>query len=289
MLQTAEKKKTEQRCLTAALVFNALFLALALLLCRVGFESNDDLTLAAFVDGQMAVPTAHIPYINIVLGVLLKGIYTVLGRGAAWHTLCQMLLLYLSFAAMSYVLCRRLGVPGGLVASAALLLFAGLDVYTIISYTKTAAVCTVGGMLLLTDAMERERGRGARIAGTALCLFGFMLRPMEFLPCFGILAALCFRWLWGLLFEQTGTAGEKAKRLLRAAAPFLLVAALCGGALRGPVRGQRGRLALSRLGALPYLRRHPRGLLRLRPSGVSGDAGGLRGPGPERDGRAASL
>ena len=157
MLQTAEKKKTEQRCLTAALVFNALFLALALLLCRVGFESNDDLTLAAFVDGQMAVPTAHIPYINIVLGVLLKGIYTVLGRGAAWHTLCQMLLLYLSFAAMSYVLCRRLGVPGGLVASAALLLFAGLDVYTIISYTKTAAVCTVGGMLLLTDAMERER------------------------------------------------------------------------------------------------------------------------------------
>ena len=124
MLQTAEKKKTEQRCLTAALVFNALFLALALLLCRVGFESNDDLTLAAFVDGQMAVPTAHIPYINIVLGVLLKGIYTVLGRGAAWHTLCQMLLLYLSFAAMSYVLCRRLGVPGGLVASAALLLFA---------------------------------------------------------------------------------------------------------------------------------------------------------------------
>ena len=61
MLQTAEKKKTEQRCLTAALVFNALFLALALLLCRVGFASNDDLPLAAFVDGQMAVPTAPIP------------------------------------------------------------------------------------------------------------------------------------------------------------------------------------------------------------------------------------
>ncbi|MBO5496357.1 MAG: hypothetical protein J5967_03055, partial [Oscillospiraceae bacterium] len=136
----------------AALAFNALFLALTLLLYRIGFESNDDLTLAAFVDGQMAVPTAHIPYINIVLGVLLKGIYTVLGRGVAWHTLCQMLLLYLSFVSMSYVLCRRLGIPGGITASMALLLFAGLDVYTVISYTKTAAVCTVGGMLLLTDA-----------------------------------------------------------------------------------------------------------------------------------------
>ena len=96
MMQTAKREKTEQRCLVTALVFNAVFLALALLLYQIGFESNDDLTLAAFVDGQMAVPTAHIPYINIVLGVLLKGIYTVLGRGVAWHTLCQMLLLCLA-------------------------------------------------------------------------------------------------------------------------------------------------------------------------------------------------
>ena len=229
MMQTTQCEKTEQRCLAAALVFNAAFLALALLLYQIGFESNDDLTLAAFVDGQMAVPTAHIPYINIVLGVLLKGIYAVLGRGVAWHTLCQMLLLYLSFSAMTYVLCRRLGTTAGLAASAALLLFVGTDVYTIISYTKTAAVCTVGGTLLLVDAMERERGLAARIVGVTLCVFGFMLRAMEFLPCFGITAALCVRWFWGLLFEQTGTAGEKAKRLLRAAAPFLLVVALCAG------------------------------------------------------------
>ena len=229
MMQTTQCEKTEQRCLAAALVFNAAFLALALLLYQIGCESNDDLTLAAFVDGQMAVPTAHIPYINIVLGVLLKGIYAVLGRGVAWHTLCQMLLLYLSFSAMTYVLCRRLGTTAGLAASAALLLFVGTDVYTIISYTKTAAVCTVGGTLLLVDAMERERGLAARIAGVGLCVFGFMLRTMEFLPCFGITAALCVRWFWGLLFEQTGTAGEKAKRLLRAAAPFLLVVALCAG------------------------------------------------------------
>ena len=224
MLQTAEKKKTEQRCLLAALLFNALFLALTLLGYRVGFESNDDLTLAAFVDGQMAVPTAHIPYINIVLGVLLKGIYTVLGRGVAWHTLCQLLLLFLSFTAVSFVLCRKLGIPGGLAASALLLLFAGLDVYTIISYTKT----TVGGMLLLTDAMERESRLPVKLAGMALCLFGFMLRPLEFLPCFGILAALCFRRVWALLFEEEGSAGEKGKSLLRYAAPFLAVALLCG-------------------------------------------------------------
>ena len=227
-MRTAPSRTSEKSCLAAALLFNAVFLALTLLLFRIGFESNDDLTLAAFVDGQMAVPTAHIPYINMVLGLLLKGIYTVLGRGAAWHTFCQLLLLFVSFTAVTQVLCRRLGLLSGLGASALLLLFAGLDVYTIISYTKTAAVCTVGGMLLLADAMDRSGARAARIAGICLCLFGFMLRPMEFLPCFGIMAALCFRWLWGLLFEEEGTAGEKAKRLLRAAAPFLLLLVLCG-------------------------------------------------------------
>ncbi len=227
-MRTAQSRTSEKRCLAAALLSNAVFLTLALLLFRVGFESNDDLTLAAFVDGQMAAPTAHIPYINIVLGLLLKGIYTVLGQGAAWHTFCQLLLLFVSFTAVTQVLCRRLGLLPGLGASALLLLFAGMDVYTIISYTKTAAVCTVGGMLLLADAMDGGGARAARITGICLCLFGFMLRPMEFLPCFGMMAALCFRWLWGLLFEEKGTAGEKRKRLLRAAAPFLLLLILCG-------------------------------------------------------------
>ena len=244
MEQAVLVRKTEKSCLLAALIFSGVFLALTLLLCRVGFESNDDLTLAAFVDGQMASPTAHIPYINIVLGVLLKGVYRVLGQHVAWHTFGQLLLLLLGFTAMSFVLCRRLGIAAGLGASALLLLFAGVDVFTIISYTKTAAVCTVGGMLLLTDAMERRGARGARIAGIVLCVFGFMLRPMEFLPCFGITASLCLHWLWGLLFEQPGSASEKGRRLLRCAAPFLLVAALCAGlylvneaAWRGPVWG----------------------------------------------------
>ena len=40
--------------LAAALLLCVLFFLLTVSLVRVGFESNDDLTLAAFVDGQMA-------------------------------------------------------------------------------------------------------------------------------------------------------------------------------------------------------------------------------------------
>ena len=105
--------RTRGASLRAALILNAVFLALTVVIVRVGFESNDDPTLAAFVDGQMANSTAYVPYINIVLGALLKGIYTVLGREIAWHTFCQYTLLYLSFTALSFVLCERLGALRG--------------------------------------------------------------------------------------------------------------------------------------------------------------------------------
>ena len=50
--------------LAAAAALNGAVLAFILLIVNVGFESNDDLVLSAFVDGQMSNPDAHIPYIN---------------------------------------------------------------------------------------------------------------------------------------------------------------------------------------------------------------------------------
>ena len=183
--------RTRGASLRAALILNAVFLILTVVIVRVGFESNDDPTLAAFVDGQMANSTAYVPYINIVLGALLKGIYTVLGREIAWHTFCQYALLYLAFTALSFTLCERLGALRGAVVTTVLLLFFGVDVYCIINYTKTAAVCTVGGMALLLYALEKEgRHRFALIFGLLLTVLGFLLRDMEFLPCFALMAVL---------------------------------------------------------------------------------------------------
>ncbi len=217
------------RSLRAALILNAVFLVLAVIIVRVGFESNDDPTLSAFVDGQMAKPTAYIPYINIVLGAALKGIYDVLGRETAWHTFCQYALLYVSFTALSFSLCERLGALRGAAVTAVLLLFFGVDVYCIISYTKTAAVCTVGGTALLLYAFENEgRHPAATLLGVLLSVMGFMLRSMEFLPCFALMAVLCLRPLWGIA-AAGDSAGEKLRRFGRLALPFALVLVLSAG------------------------------------------------------------
>ena len=221
--------RTRGASLRAALLLNAVFLILTVVIVRVGFESNDDPTLSAFADGQMANSTAYIPYINIVLGAALKGIYDILGREIAWHTFCQYALLYAGLTALSFTLCERLGALRGAAVTTVILLFFGVDVYCIISYTKTAAVCTVGGMALLLYAFEREgRHPVALCLGTALAVMGFLLRDMEFLPCFGLMAVLCLRPLWNLLAAKD-SAGEKLRSFGRLALPYVLVLVLCAG------------------------------------------------------------
>ncbi|MBR1565802.1 MAG: hypothetical protein IJ649_03465 [Oscillospiraceae bacterium] len=221
--------RTRGASLRTALIVNAVLLVLSVILVRVGFESNDDPTLSAFVDGQMAHSTAYIPYMNIVLGAVLKGIYDLLGREAAWYTFFQYALLYAGFTALSFTICERLGALRGAAVTAVLLLFFGVDVYCIISYTKTAAVCTVGGMALLLYAFEKEgQHRLAVCFGAALICAGFMLRDMEFLPCFGLMAVLCLRPLWNILTARD-SAGEKLRLFGRLVLPYALVLILCAG------------------------------------------------------------
>ena len=212
--------------LLAALLLCVLFFLLTVSLVRVGFESNDDLALAAFVDGQMAVPTAHIPYLNIVAAALLKGVYRVFGQGAPWHTLSQYALLLASFTALGAVLNARLGVLRGSLVTLGLLLFFGLDALTLINYTKTAAVCTVCGMVLTVYAAENGGKRAALLCGGALCLFGFLLRDREFLPCFAITAALCLRRVWTILSARGEGTG---RRLARFCLPFAVIVLLAAG------------------------------------------------------------
>ncbi len=215
-----------------ALLLNSAFLIITMLLIAPGFESNDDRAISAFIDGQMAAKCTYIPYINYLLALLLRSIYVSLGDGAAWYTLFQLGLLLLGFTAISYCLFRRLNGTMGTLVSLCILLFVGVDAYTVISYTKTAAVCTVGGMMLLFNASDRERGLKwviAFVIGAALCLMGFMLRYMEFLPCMGIMAAL---GLYALpeIFSGDKSLGRKFLALGRYILPFAIMLGLCAGA-----------------------------------------------------------
>jgi hypothetical protein len=84
-------------------------------------------------------------------------------------------------------------------------------------------------MALLLDASEGEGKRRFALAfGVLLSVMGFLLRQMEFLPCFALMAVLCLRPFWNILALRE-SAGEKLRRVLRLALPFALVLLISAG------------------------------------------------------------
>ena len=112
------------------------------------------------------------------------------------------------------------------------LVLIGVDSYTCISYTKTAAVCTIAGLALMLHAMESpQKGRRALpvILGGVLAIFGAMLRFMEFLPCAALMSVLGLRYIWGVLADKGYR--EKARRDRVLCSPLCRRAGHCRGAL----------------------------------------------------------
>lgn len=250
--------------LLGAVLLNALVLACMLAFIQPGFESNDDQTLAAFVDGQTAVKDAHIPYMNYALTNLLKGLY-LLGDTLPWFTILQYALLFAGFTALTWIMFERLRAWQGAALTVMVLVLIGVDSYTSISYTKTAAVCTIAGLALMLHAMEfRAKGRRALpvVLGGVLVIFGAMLRFMEFLPCAALMSVLGLRYIWGVIADKG--IEKKLSAIVRYALPFAAVLVIAAGlyAFDGAVwsRGEWGtyrrfddsRIALTDYGIPAY-------------------------------------
>ena len=65
--------------------------------------------------------------------------------------------------------------------------------------------------------------------GVLLCVFGYMLRDMEFLPCFALMAMLCLRPAWEILTEKGRPFARRMIGLARLALPFAAVLAIAAG------------------------------------------------------------
>ena len=216
-----------------ALGLNAVFLFVMLRFFAPMWETNDDLFISKFFDGQMAHKTMYAPFINICLAWFMKTMYTVLGDGFNWYSAAQYLLLYLGFSAVTWVLLRRYRLGPALVMTAVLLGAFGTDCYLSMNFSKPAAVGTVGGMALMLHAVRNGRGRRQRtplILGFVLALCGYVWRFEEF----GVCALLMACGVLALLIERGAKnrsfpLGERVRQYLRLIAPFTLLAVCAAG------------------------------------------------------------
>ena len=212
---------------------NAAFLFVMLRFFAPMWETNDDLFMSKFVDGQMAHKTMYVPFVNICLGWVLKNVYTMLGDGFNWYAASQYLLLYLGFTAVTWVLLRRYRLGPALVMTAVLLGAFGTDCYLSMNFSKPAALGTVGGMALMLQAMRNASGHTQKTPlalGFLLALCGYVWRFEEF----GVCALLMACGVLAALFEirdkhRDLSLGGRMKQFLRLIAPFALLAVCAAG------------------------------------------------------------
>lgn len=216
-----------------AFALNAAFLACMLVCFAPVWETNDDLFISKFFDGQLREKTAFVPFVNICLGLAMKTVYTLLGDGFNWYAAAQYLLLYLSFTAITWTLLRRYALGPALVMTAVLLGAFGTDCCLSMNFSKPAALGTVGGMCLMLQALSGETGRVQKtplVLGLLLALSGYVWRFEEFGVCALLMAAGGIT----LLFDRGAALrgerfGVRLRAYLRVAAPFALLAALAVG------------------------------------------------------------
>ena len=221
--------KSDRARLLFAIGLNLAFLLVLLLCFEVRFEENDDLTVQKFLDGQTAIKTPFVVYINYFLARLLISLYDISGNALPVFGLFQYVLLFVSFTGVSYLLFKRLNLLTAAAGSLALLCFFGADSYLIMTYTKTAGIATVGGVSLMLLAAG-EKGGAKKwlplLLGAVTLLFSLMLRDKEFLACAALMAVL---GLGCLVSHMQAAEGNKLRAGAKFLAPFLLTLVLAGG------------------------------------------------------------
>lgn len=222
--------KSDRARLLFAILLNVAFLTVLLLCFEVRFEENDDLTVQKYLDGQTAVKTPFVVYINYFLARLLILLYNISGNALPIFSLLQYAMLLLSFTGLSYMLFRRMEPLPAAAASLGILCFFGADSYLALTYTKTAGIATAGGVsLMLTGAMEKGGVKKwlPLVLGAALLLFALMMRDKEFAACAALMVPL---GLWAL-GERMGSApsGRRMKEGGRFLLPFVLTIVLAAG------------------------------------------------------------
>ena len=211
--------------LAAAVLLNALFLLLMLSCFTPRFETNDEVLMSKFVDGQMGEKSAYIPFINILLGFFLKMLYTLAGESLNWYSISQYALMFCGFTAMTWVLLRRFRPLAAMGMAAVILMTVGVNSYLYPAFSKVSAVAAAGGLSLMLYAGEKEQGKArTMILGFVMAVLGYLWRFEEFFGVAALLAPVGLTAMMGILEKSKGELLKlRMRKTFAYARPFLLL------------------------------------------------------------------
>ena len=175
------------------LLFHIVAVGYAVTFLHPYYGSNDEFTLAAIASGAYGSYTQYFIYLHSAFGWILKCFY-MLFPSVNCYTMVMYGLIFLSLSAIGCTWISRWKKTGAVMA--AMLVLAGLSpLYVELQYTKTAAVVTAAGYVLLFIAgqkAEKWKKTVVQCLGILLLLLGSWIRFQSF----GMVSILAFGfWL----------------------------------------------------------------------------------------------
>lgn len=147
------------------------------------FESNDDVVMLMISSGAYSgTPDFHLVFINVIYGLLLKGLYLIF-PGLEWYTFLFSLLHIISFSIILWVYCKRITTAWGQLLLLLLLLVLQARFIVGFQFTTTAAIVACAGLSLYF-----ERGKMVKFIGLFFFLIGSLIRFEAAMLCFGVYA-----------------------------------------------------------------------------------------------------
>lgn len=144
------------------------------------FESNDDSGMSFIAEGIYGEKNAHLVFINIIFGKILKYMY-ILIPSIKWYTIMQYLFLFVSFSLFAYLLLKnKVRLTRYLLVLFVLIPFS-YECYVKLQFTKTAGVLAATGIFALFYTVRYKEKFRFYLLGSMLVIFGSMLRFQSFL------------------------------------------------------------------------------------------------------------
>lgn len=211
----------QMQCMFTA--FHVLVMLYAALFLHPFYGSNDEFTLAAIASGAYGDYTQYFIYIHSGFGWILKFFYTLI-PGINWYTLIMYGLIFVSLSSAGWIWIER-SKRTGLILAVMLVLACAQPLYVEFQYTKTAAVVTAAGYVLLFCSPEKRR-RMAMGLGILFLLLGSWIR----FHAFGMVSLMAFG-MWLSCVRRVWRDRDWKRFLQRDCMPCILAFALVFGSI----------------------------------------------------------
>lgn len=177
----AKKSINKKEALKYAIIINVVMLIITFLIFTPTYETNDDIAMASFARGAYSEKSSYLVFINFILGWIFKMFYIICGS-INWYYVLQCIFMLGAFIILSFLVYMsqskaKYPIAQGTVMNVFLLILFIPIMYLNFNFTKSAAIVSIAGFLLLLHQMLNEHGEiHIILLGASFIILGGMIR-----------------------------------------------------------------------------------------------------------------